>query len=452
MSERIIDAILNSQYSKLLLFMRHSYNFKIKSKIDNQNILMISLNIKEPRRRFKMLRFLLKQNLVHILDQDNNGHDIFFLCVIKQLEAELDYLIKNYITELNLSRTDLMGKTLLHHAVINNNLSILRLILSTFAKYKINVDIPDKINKITPYLLACRLNYTQAAQMIVEIGNASKNQADQASFFDAEQWKKEGQVEILKNYLKINEREINNAKLNGKLRMFRQLKDLSHNLDHEMENNPQILPAIAQVLNDHRVNSEQKINNKSTQFTTLKNSTCDQNKKSNLSRSKTSSLSSATSSSLSYYLNSPCFSRSGFALKPELNCLLELTGSSDRVDQYVNSKSETEIQSEINSSFMNKTSKKDQNNLKFHHFGNHLNHMTRSVNLSDLFNMASAQNTESYRKTVKYAPEEPILNVRRNSKVKQKPKCVSTFKLITIDEEAKSAPSMRRLSKVKMTT
>lgn len=416
---------------------------------------MISLNIKEPRRRFKMLRFLLKQNLVHILDQDNNGHDIFFLCVIKQLEAELDYLIKNYITELNLSRTDLMGKTLLHHAVINNNLSILRLILSTFAKYKINVDIPDKINKITPYLLACRLNYTQAAQMIVEIGNASKNQADQASFFDAEQWKKEGQVEILKNYLKINEREINNAKLNGKLRMFRQLKDLSHSLDHEMENNPQILPAIAQVLNDHRVNSEQKINNKSTQFTAFKNSTCDQNRKSNLSRSKTltnSSLSSATSSSLSNYLNSPCFSRSGFALKPELNCLLELTGSSDRVDQYVNSKSETEIQSEINSSFMNKTSKKDQNNLKFHHFANHLNHMTRSINLSDLFNMASAQNTESFRKTVKYAPEEPILNVRRNSKVKQKPKCVSTFKLITIDEEAKSAPSMRRLSKVKMTT
>ena len=51
--------------------------------------------------------------------------------------------------ELDCARMDLSGKTLLHYAVINNNLNVLETLLNYCAKYKINVDLPDKINKIT---------------------------------------------------------------------------------------------------------------------------------------------------------------------------------------------------------------------------------------------------------------------------------------------------------------
>lgn len=449
MSEQIIDAVLCSQYSKLLLFMRHNYNFKIKSKLDNQNILMVSLNIQDPRRRFKMLRFLLKQNLVDILEQDKNGHDIFFICVMRELETEFNYLVKNYITELDLSRSDIMGKTLLHHAVFTNNISILRSVLSIFAKFRINVDIPDKITKITPYLLACRLNHFEAAQMILEIGNASKNQADQTSFFNGERWKTEGQIEILNNYLKINELQINKAKLNGKLKVFQQLKNLSNSLNYEAQTNPEILPVLTKSLNRQIVYDGK--NDQFVPLVRLKQSTSDRN--SYLNRSKASTQSSSTPTSVSNFSNSSCFLRSGSRHKLEWNCLLQMNENSTQADQYFNSKSEKDIELELSSFNLTRTNKKKQTYLNSSRFGSQFNTASKSINLNELFDLASAQNSDSYRKAAKYTPVEPILNARRNSKVKQRPRCVSTFKLITIDEEKKSSVTpFRRNSKLKITT
>ncbi|CAF0814175.1 unnamed protein product [Brachionus calyciflorus] len=463
MSHRIIEAILNSQYSQLLLFMRHNYNFKIKS--NSHNILMISLDIKDPKRRFKMFKFLLQQNLIDLLDTDKNGQNIFFHCVIRELDTEFDYLLKNYITDLDLTKTDHFGKTLLHYAVINNNLKILKNILNTCSKYKINVDIPDKINKITPYLLACRLNYFESADLILKIGNASKNQADQTSFFDAEQWTKEGQMELFKNYLKINEIEINNAKMKGKLRIFNELKQLSDSLDTEVEKNPDILPAIAQVINEHKL-YELNTMKKSICMSTIplikirKNSPEINNEgffKRNSTSSENSYLPSTTSSSaLSNYSKVQHFPKT-MRPKPEINFLIELTGNTIRADNYVSSKSESELktsESSARSTASSSIRRSFNTNLNLHHMESHMNHSARSFDLSDLFNVVSAQNTDSYRKTVKYVAEPPILTVRRNSRQKPKPKCISTFKLITINEESKINNSFRKLtnSKIKITT
>lgn len=149
MSYKILDAVLNSQYSQLLLFLRHNYNFKIKSATEGYNVLMVALQIQDPKKRFKMFQFLLKQELVDLLDTDIYGHDIFFATVLRSCENELKLLMKSFHMEIDWSKMDRTGKTILHYAVINNNLTILETLLTYCAKYKINVDIPDKINKIT---------------------------------------------------------------------------------------------------------------------------------------------------------------------------------------------------------------------------------------------------------------------------------------------------------------
>lgn len=251
MSQKIIDAVRNCHYTQLLLFMRHNYNFKIKTLPDCYNILMISLQIQDIKKRYKMFEYLLKHELVDLLETDRYGHDIFFACVLRECEKELELLMKNFNLEVDWNKMDHSGKTLLHYAVINNNLNILEILLTYCSKYKINIDIPDRVNKITPYLLACRLNFSKAADLLANLGHASKNQADQEAFYDAEQWKQEGQLERVKNFLKIKEEEINIAKLNGNVRMFKELSTLSQKLDNECDKNSDILPIIAKVIIDH---------------------------------------------------------------------------------------------------------------------------------------------------------------------------------------------------------
>jgi hypothetical protein len=76
-------------------------------------------------------------------------------------------------------------------------------------------------------------------------------QADQSSFYDAERWKQEGQVEKLKNYLKLKEDEMNEAKLTGNMKLYRELNSLSKQLDNEVIRNTEILPVLAKIIIDH---------------------------------------------------------------------------------------------------------------------------------------------------------------------------------------------------------
>ena len=149
MSLKILDAVINSHYSQLIIYSRHNYNFKVKSIEDGYNALMVALQIPDTKKRFRMFEFLIKQDLIDLFDVDKNGRDIYFHAVIKECEKELDLLLKFYNLEVDCTRMDSSGKTILHYAVINNNLRVLETLLSYCAKYKINVDIPDRVNKIT---------------------------------------------------------------------------------------------------------------------------------------------------------------------------------------------------------------------------------------------------------------------------------------------------------------
>jgi hypothetical protein len=145
---------------------------------------------------------------------------------------------------------DSKGKTILHYAVINNNLNILETLLNYCAKYKINVDIPDGVNKITPFLLACRLNLNQASNLLLTLGRASKSQQDHTVFYDAERWKHEGQLEKLKDYLKCTKHDIVLAQINGNYKAYRDLCEISQTLDSKSLRSQEILPLLTKVLNE----------------------------------------------------------------------------------------------------------------------------------------------------------------------------------------------------------
>lgn len=148
MSIKILDAVKNNLYSQLVLYLKYGYNFKVKS-AEGYNALMISLTIPHSDKRFKMFEFLLQNDCINVLDVDKSGRNIFFWAVKKQCIRELELLMKHYHMEVDWSYKDDIGNTLLHYAVLTNNITIMTTLLKYCMKYKINVDIPDNKDKIT---------------------------------------------------------------------------------------------------------------------------------------------------------------------------------------------------------------------------------------------------------------------------------------------------------------
>ena len=92
---------------------------------------------------------MLDNECVNVLDEDEDNRNIFFWTVIRQCIKELDILMRHHHMEINWSHVDNTGKTLLHYAVISSNYTIVALLLKYCVKYNINVDIPDRKDKIT---------------------------------------------------------------------------------------------------------------------------------------------------------------------------------------------------------------------------------------------------------------------------------------------------------------
>jgi ankyrin repeat protein len=148
MSLKILDAVKNSLYSQLLLYLKYGYNFKVKTP-EGYNGLMIALTITNAEKRNKMFEFLLRNDCIDVLDIDENGQNVFFWAVTKQCVREIDLLMRNHHIEIDWAYADDSGRTLLHYAVLTNNQIIMSILLKYCVKYNINVDIPDRKEKIS---------------------------------------------------------------------------------------------------------------------------------------------------------------------------------------------------------------------------------------------------------------------------------------------------------------
>ena len=149
MSTKIFDAVTNSQYSKLDIFLKHGYNFKVKTDQEGFNALMLALTIADAGKRFKMFDYLLRNNAGSVIDIDKNGRNIFFWVVIKQYPKELEILMLNFHPELDWTTKDYYGQTILHYSVLGNNIHIMSILLKYCHKFKINVNIANKFEKIS---------------------------------------------------------------------------------------------------------------------------------------------------------------------------------------------------------------------------------------------------------------------------------------------------------------
>ncbi|CAF0723188.1 unnamed protein product [Rotaria sp. Silwood1] len=221
---KVLNAIRQSQYKQLALFVRHNYNLNVTTK-DGRNGLFIALDIPDARKRRRMIRFCLDHGIDALQKEKKYNYTPLHEAIARQQIDSVQLLLANAGGEIDWRSLDVHGRTILHQAVESNNVSILEALIIVMNHYGVSVDIPDK-NGLTPYLLAVKLHLRDMAQILSNKGHASRQQCDLQTHRNANEWKVAG---IEEHRLLIRDKlrqEIDNAMTEGKINKVKKLKQI----------------------------------------------------------------------------------------------------------------------------------------------------------------------------------------------------------------------------------
>jgi len=219
---KVLNAIRQSQYKQLELFIRHNYNLNVITK-DGRNGLFFALDISDARKRRRMIRFCLDHGIDALHKENINGYTPLHEAIARQQVDSVQLLLANAGGEINWRSFDVRGRTILHQAVESNNVSIVEALVTVMNHYGVSVDIPDK-NGLSPYLLATKLHLREIAEILVNKGHASRQQSDIQTHRTANDWEIAG-IEEHRLFVRDKlQQEIDKAMSEGKINKVRKLK------------------------------------------------------------------------------------------------------------------------------------------------------------------------------------------------------------------------------------
>jgi hypothetical protein len=219
---KVLNAIRQSQYKQLELFIRHNYNLNVTTK-DGRNGLFFALDISDSRKRRRMIRFCLDHGIDALHKENINGYTPLHEAIARQQVDSVQLLLANAGGEINWRSFDVRGRTILHQAVESNNVSIVEALVTVMNHYGVSVDILDK-NGLSPYLLATKLHLREIAEILVNKGHASRQQSDIQTHRTANDWEIAG-IEEHRLFVRDKlQQEIDKAMSEGKINKVRKLK------------------------------------------------------------------------------------------------------------------------------------------------------------------------------------------------------------------------------------
>lgn len=224
LESKVLNAIRQSQYKQLALYIRHDYNLNVTTK-DGHNGLFYALDIPDSRKRRRMIRFCLDHGINALQRDQKNNYTPLHEAIARQQLDSVQLLIANIGGEIDWRAWDSQGRTILHQAVESNNPAILEALVIVMNHYGVSVDIPDK-HGLTPYLLATKLHLRDMVEVLVNKGHASRQQRDLSTYRNAEEWEIAGIEENRAFLLDQLRREIETAKTEGKINKVKKLKEV----------------------------------------------------------------------------------------------------------------------------------------------------------------------------------------------------------------------------------
>ena len=180
-----------------------------------QNLLVAALHIPDPDKRQRMVTYLLSRG-VPCGGRDDLGRDVLTWTCILGFTRQLEQISTAAMGNVDLSRQDKEGMMPLHHAVRQDQIHIVRILITMMNKFRLSVDVAD-VHGLTPYLYARRLGHYDIADVLVKEGRASKKQFDSQTFHNADEWAIIGAQERKEHDRNAKQRQLALYKIRGRL-------------------------------------------------------------------------------------------------------------------------------------------------------------------------------------------------------------------------------------------
>lgn len=251
------------------------------------------------------------------------------------------------------------------------------------------------------------------ADLLIELGHASRNQFDEYSHLDGNGWKEEGQLEKFNNFLESKKREMSMAKLNGQVNKYNELNSLSKYLSSEVYRNPKIIPVLAKALIEHEGIYSHSSN---VEFQIIDSIVKPDDQITNTQKNNFNNIYSDATLILKNTMASIIENNKSLG---QVNSLLEMTNG-QIADHFIASKSDAELKQSI------QNLENGKNNVDACAY-NSQDHFAILNGISDIFQIAAYQQSGSYRTPAKIIMPKPKLKPKK----KQKPKTgLSTLAII----------------------
>ncbi|XP_064621842.1 uncharacterized protein LOC135484374 [Lineus longissimus] len=218
MSGQLFKAVLDGRFFQVKTLLKCGVKISSKNQ-DGYGVLVAALHIEDAEHRESMFKYLLKRNADPMAMDDDTGRSVLaWACCLNRIE-QVAKILQMCQGDIDFSQKDKSGKTVLHHAVISGNTSVVKMLVATMKKYGLSVDIPDRLG-LTPFLYSKKLGYAELADILRKEGRASNKQFDSTLYRSGTVWYEDGQKQRQKEQAHLKRVEKEWYRMNGKMPVF----------------------------------------------------------------------------------------------------------------------------------------------------------------------------------------------------------------------------------------
>lgn len=170
---RLAEAITSGRLYQTKTILEDDLNLNY---IDGQGLspLVRAFMIEDEKHRTRsaMVKLLLQHNADVNFRDERGTHALNCVCRMNKLDLT-KLLFEKCLQDLDLTSQDAEGNTPLMHAVKNNNVDMVRLLVNAMRKFSLSVDQRNGEDR-TPYYAAVEMGFEECAHILSDVGNASR--------------------------------------------------------------------------------------------------------------------------------------------------------------------------------------------------------------------------------------------------------------------------------------
>ncbi|XP_046352463.2 uncharacterized protein LOC124132555 isoform X1 [Haliotis rufescens] len=218
-SNNLFYAVLKARFQKTRFLLDRFTDVNSRNDF-GYNTLVAALHIEHDVKRHKMFTMLIRHGAdPERKDLTHGRNTLSWACHLGR-ELQVEHLLLDYGGDMDLAERDNDGLTALHHATHAGCLTIVKLLIQTFLKYRLSVDVQDN-RGMTPYVHARRLGFKEIAEILRQEGSASPAKSDSRFFKSPREWSQIGKFERQKDEEVRRREEKIRAKIEGRVTRFK---------------------------------------------------------------------------------------------------------------------------------------------------------------------------------------------------------------------------------------